>query len=55
LGIEIEAKETEIKKVYRALALQWHPDRNNKDDEQREKAVIMMALINEANEILLNP
>ena len=50
LGVSKSASEQEIKKAYRKLALQWHPDRN-KSTEATEK----FKEINEAYEILSNP
>lgn len=43
LGIKEDASESEIKKAYRALSLQYHPDRNQSDDAKGK-----MNLINEA-------
>ena len=37
LGISRDAGEEEIKKVYRQMALQYHPDRNPGDKEAEEK------------------
>ena len=41
LGIEKNAEEDEIKKAYRKLAKQWHPDKNpdNKKAEDRFKQI----------------
>jgi len=47
LGVSRNASRQEIKKAYRKLALQWHPDRN-KSSEAEEK----FKEINEAYEIL---
>ena len=43
LGIKEDASESEIKKAYRALSLQYHPDRNQSDEAKGK-----MNLINEA-------
>lgn len=37
LGIQRNANDTEIKKAYRKLALQYHPDRNPDDKEAEDK------------------
>jgi len=50
LGITKSANADEIKKAYRKLALQYHPDRNkNKDAETKFKEV------NKAYEVLSDP
>ena len=48
LGIERAAKPDEIKKAYRKLAMQFHPDRNPGDAEAERK----FKEINEANDVL---
>jgi DnaJ-class molecular chaperone len=50
LGVSRNATSEEIKKAYRKLALQWHPDRN-KSPEANGK----FKEVNEAYEILSNP
>lgn len=51
LGIEKSATQADIKKVYRALAVKHHPDKNPGDKEAEEK----FKSINEANEVLSDP
>ncbi len=50
LGVSKTATEAEIKRAYRKLALQWHPDRN-KSAEANEK----FKEINKAYEVLSDP
>ena len=42
LGVKKNAKDREIKKAFRKLALKYHPDRN-KDDPDAEKKFIEIA------------
>lgn len=51
LGVSRNATETEVKKAYRALALQHHPDRNPGDKEAEEK----FKEASEAYEVLRDP
>src|SRR5262245_46604483 len=37
LGVHLEATEDEIRRAYRRLALQWHPDRNRGSAEASER------------------
>ena len=51
LGVPRTASQDEIKKAYRKLALQYHPDRNNGSKEAEDK----MKEINEAYAMLTDP
>jgi curved DNA-binding protein CbpA len=50
LGVDVLANETEIKKAYRSLAKQYHPDVN-----QDKEAVEIFCEIKEAYDVLSNP
>ncbi|MEA5571009.1 J domain-containing protein [Calothrix sp. UHCC 0171] len=50
LGVSKDASNEEIRKAYRKLALQYHPDRNQGNEQAAEK----FKDINEAKEILLD-
>ncbi|CAE7189460.1 dnaJ [Symbiodinium sp. CCMP2456] len=52
LEIHEDADEATIKKAYRRLVLQWHPDRNPADRETAEEKI---RLLNTAYEIVTNP
>jgi curved DNA-binding protein len=51
LGVDKKATQDEIKKSYRKLAVQYHPDKNPGNKEAEEK----FKLINEANDVLGDP
>ncbi len=51
LGIDKNASEEDIKKAYRKLAMQYHPDRNPDDTQAEEK----FKEINEAYQVLSDP
>jgi curved DNA-binding protein CbpA len=51
LGVRPEATEEEIRKAYRRLALQWHPDRNQGKPEAEER----FKEISEAYAVLIDP
>jgi curved DNA-binding protein len=51
LGVERNADENEIKRAYRKLALQFHPDKNPGDKQAEEH----FKEINEAYEVLGDP
>lgn len=52
LGLPRTATAKDIKKAYRALALEWHPDKNTDNKEEAER---MFQDISEANEVLSDP
>src|SRR6478609_6640240 len=51
LGVDKNATQEDIKKAYRKLARQYHPDLNPNDKEAHKK----FQQINEANEVLSDP
>ncbi|RPI88327.1 MAG: J domain-containing protein [Chloroflexi bacterium] len=51
LGVDRKANESDIKRAYRKLALQYHPDRNPGDKKAEEK----FKEINEAYQVLSDP
>src|SRR5690242_8854964 len=50
LGVERGASDSDIKKAYRRLAQQWHPDVN-----QEPEAAVRFKEINEAYQVLSDP
>jgi molecular chaperone DnaJ len=51
LGVPREVTEAELKKVYRKLAMEFHPDRNNGDSRAEER----FKEVTEAYEVLRDP
>jgi molecular chaperone DnaJ len=51
LGVQRDASEADIKKAYRKLAMECHPDRNNGDKASEEK----FKIVSEAYEVLRDP
>jgi curved DNA-binding protein len=51
LGVDKKASQDEIKKAFRKLAIQYHPDKNPGDKAAEEK----FKLVNEAHEVLGDP
>lgn len=52
LGVSEDASEKEIKKAYRKIALENHPDRNPENKEEAER---VFKEATEAYETLVNP
>ena len=51
LGVSRDASESDVKKAYRKLAMECHPDRNNGDKAAEER----FKLVTEAYEVLRDP
>ena len=52
LGLDKDCAPADIKKAYRKLAMQWHPDKN---PDNREEALVRFKAISEAYETLSDP
>lgn len=52
LGLSKKAKTKEIKKAYRKLALEFHPDKVKGDEKQKEKAEEIFVKVSEAYAVL---
>lgn len=55
LGVKKDATEKEIKAAYRKKALEYHPDRNNDSQEQKDMAAKKFKEVGEAYAILSDP
>jgi len=55
LGVEKNCTESDIKKAYRKLALQWHPDKNSSTEELKIQAEAKFKEITEAYSVLSDP
>ncbi len=55
LGISRDADDREIKRAYRRLSKQYHPDKASQQDLTKEEAEKKMGAINEAYEVLKDP
>jgi DnaJ-class molecular chaperone len=51
LGVDVRAQDDEIRRAYRRLALEWHPDRNAGRPESAER----FKQISEAYAVLIDP
>mmetsp|Transcript_14115 Transcript_14115/g.20871 ORF Transcript_14115/g.20871 Transcript_14115/m.20871 type:complete len:1416 (-) Transcript_14115:239-4486(-) len=55
LGVPRDASEAEVKKAYRKLALQHHPDKCNGSAEEKARATAKFTEIGNAYERIMNP
>ncbi|KAF2258526.1 TPR-like protein [Lojkania enalia] len=55
LGVSRDADERDIKKAYRKLTKQYHPDKASANSMSQEEAQKKMSAINEAYEVLSDP
>lgn len=53
LGVERNASQDDLRKAYRKLAMEWHPDRHQGDSKETAEAKFKQ--ISEANEVLSDP
>ncbi|AFZ79581.1 DnaJ domain containing protein [Theileria equi strain WA] len=54
LGVKRGCTESELKKAYRKLAMQWHPDKHQ-DPQAKRKAEEMFKSVSEAYDVLSDP
>ena len=52
LGLSQDASDGDVKKAYRKLAVQWHPDKN---PDAKEESEAMFKLVARAYEVLSDP
>lgn len=55
LGVARDANEGQIKKAYRSLAQEWHPDKHSKNEDKRKEAEEKFKEISEAYSVLSDP
>jgi len=55
LGVPKNSSDDDIRKAYRKLALQWHPDRHSGSEEQTKMATQKFQDIGEAYTVLSDP
>jgi DnaJ family protein C protein 7 len=55
LDLKPDAKENDIRKAYKKLALKWHPDRNNESEETKKMAEKKFRDISDAYSVLSDP
>lgn len=55
LGVDRDAEDRAIKRAYRSLVKQYHPDKAGTQGMTKEQAEKKMAAINEAYEVLIDP
>jgi DnaJ family protein C protein 3 len=55
LGVSRDADDREIKRAWRKLTMQFHPDKADKQGISQEEAQKKMSAVNEAYEVLKDP